>query len=405
MGAVRIDLRKTMQLADRINSFGKDLNLYSGHVEHIANNLKKNSIISNEIICEKLSLQNQNILMEAEKLKNMSDALRRIVARYAEAEKNITGFPVILWGFPDHLGLMPAMDWKPIIPHSIVYSPKKDNSWEKKIKDLIDRLKSILKGLDKIGDKSRAGQIEKIIAYFEDLIKFLKGDKSGCTGIGNWCKLTDSSIDVWKKFYDYCVKQFGTQETGLFTDIAQKYVKVFGVTAGIMGLFSSIFSATSGGDSKTLGERIAEYIGCGKDVITTIKAQYELSNIKNATSLAKTKAGPWSALDIYTNIGSAVVDTISQGVRSIEKYLADGNWTVGDTGATGVDAAMSGLYGLANKFTYGMDNIIFDFVYKASGGKGTPTMNYGQMAAEGYKALANEAGEALGNLWKKLTKR
>ena len=54
--------------------------------------------------------------------------------------------------------------------------------------------------------------------------------------------------------------------------------------------------------------------------------------------------------------------------RSHEKYYADGQWDIGDTGATGIDVSMTGLYGLSHNLTLGADDWIFGLVDKLSGG-------------------------------------
>ena len=168
-------------------------------------------------------------------------------------------------------------------------------------------------------------------------------------------------------------------KTGFFGDVAQKNVKVLGLSAGFLGLTASILSASNGLDNKQWQSIVADYVDCGKDMLSVIKA------------------GPWSALNIYSAIGEAGIQSISQGFRSHEKYYADGQWDMGDTGATGIDISMAGIYGISHSLTLGFDDLIFGAIDNATGGNGTADMSYFEKAAEGYKILANKCGEAIGN--------
>lgn len=193
-------------------------------------------------------------------------------------------------------------------------------------------------------------------------------------------------------------------KTGFFGDVAQKNVKVLGLSAGFLGLTASILSASNELDNKQWQSIVADYVDCGKDMLSVIKSGYVLKHIGDVKSLSEIKAGPWSALNIYSAIGEAGIQSISQGFRSHEKYYADGQWDIGDTGATGIDISMAGIYGISHSLTLGFDDLIFGAIDNATGGNGTADMNYFEKAAEGYKILANKCGEAIGNWWIGLTK-
>lgn len=192
-------------------------------------------------------------------------------------------------------------------------------------------------------------------------------------------------------------------KTGFFGDIAQKNVKVLGLSSGFLGLAASILSASNGLDNKQWQSAVADYVDCGKDLLSVISSGYSLKHIGDVKSLTETKAGPWNALSIYSAIGNAGIRSISQGFRSVEKYSADGQWDVGDTGATGIDISMAGIYGISHSLTLGLDDLIFGAIDSATGGNGTTDMSYFEKAAEGYKILANKCGESIGNWWIDLT--
>ena len=139
-------------------------------------------------------------------------------------------------------------------------------------------------------------------------------------------------------------------------------------------------------------------------MLSVIKSGYALKHIGDVKSLSEIKAGPWSALNIYSAIGEAGIQSISQGFRSHEKYYADGQGDMGDTGATGIDISMAGIYGISHSLTLGFDDLIFGAIDNATGGNRTADMSYFEKAAEGYKILANKCGEAIGNWWVGLTK-
>ena len=271
-------------------------------------------------------------------------------------------------------------------------------------KDLLSTVKTLLRGTDKWGDVDEAGVLEDVISYFESFTTFFSGDKKGLTGASDWCNLADSSIGVWTGLYDYFCDMYKGLKIGFFGDVAQKNVKVLGLSAGFLGLTASILSASNGLDNKQWQSIVADYVDCGKDMLSVIKSGYALKHIGDVKSLSEIKAGPWSALNIYSAIGEAGIQSISQGFRSHEKYYADGQWDMGDTGATGIDISMAGIYGISHSLTLGFDDLIFGAIDNATGGNGTADMSYFEKAAEGYKILANKCGEAIGNWWIGLTK-
>ncbi len=271
-------------------------------------------------------------------------------------------------------------------------------------KEILSMIKTLLGGYDSWGKNGEAGILKDAISYIEDFSEFFFGDKKGLTGISNWCNLADSSADVWIKTYDYFASTYKGVTTGFFGEIAKRNVKIMGLSTGILGLAGSILSASDGIDEKKWQSVVADYIGCGKDVLSIVKSGYQLKHIKDVESLANLKAGPWSALGVYSAIGDAGIRVIEQGFRSHEKYYADNKWDLGDTGATCIDISLAGLYGISHTLTLGFDDFIFGAIDKATGGNGNQDMSYIEKSAEGWKILANNIGKGIGEWWKKTFK-
>ena len=111
--------------------------------------------------------------------------------------------------------------------------------------------------------------------------------------------------------------------------------------------------------------------------------------------MSEIKAGPWSALNIYSAIGEAGIQSISQGFAAT-KILC--RWSVGYGRYWRYrNRYFHGWY-LWNQhsLTLGFDDLIFGAIDNATGGNGTADMSYFEKAAEGYKILANKCGEAIG---------
>ena len=252
------------------------------------------------------------------------------------------------------------------------------------------------------GAEAEAGILKNTIAYVQEFAKFFTGDKKGLTGARDWCDLATSSVGLWTSGYDYYCDKYKGLTTGFFGDVAQKKVKILGLASDCLELVSSTLSASEGLTEKKIQTIIADYINAGKNIGSVVKSSYELKNLDNVKSLTNIKAGVWSAADVYIALANSGLNVVEQGFRSHEKYFADGQWDIQDTGATGIDISMAGLYGISHSLTLGFDDIIFGIVDSASGGNGTSEMSYVEKAAEGYKILAEQLGNKLGNWIMKL---
>lgn len=270
--------------------------------------------------------------------------------------------------------------------------------------EIIEGIKTISKYQDKLMEQSEWGIFEKFLTFVQSFTGFFSEEKKGIVGIGDWFQLSDDGISLWTELYDYFRKMYKDQESYFFGDKVWKGTLELNVVADFLGLLAALSSASSGLEEKSGMTATADFLDCLKNITSISKSGYKLNHFKDAESLAEMKGGPWSALDVYKAIINSTIGSISQGVRSVETYYADGQWDAGDTGATGIDVTMAGLYGLSHELSFGLDDFIFGLVDRASGGNGTSDMSYVEKAAEGYKILGEMLGEALGDLWIRITR-
>lgn len=302
-----------------------------------------------------------------------------------------------LEGQNDYGDRVENIDWDSIL--SRIFSMTDDE------KDFFSVVETFMNIFGKWVNNGEAGVLKEVLSYYEDFCSFFLGDKIGLSGASDLCNLSDSSIDVWTKLYDYFAKIYKADglKTGFFGQISQGRVAVLGVASDLLGLIASVLSVSDGLDSKQWQGIVADYVDSGKDLVSVIGSTYKLSHIGNVTSLANVKSGFWSGLDIYSAIGNAGLQVISQGFRSHEKYYADGEWNLGDTAATGIDISMAGIYGISHSLSLGLDDVIFGVIDNATGGNGNTEMSYFEKAAEGYKILAQQLGESIVNWWTNLS--
>lgn len=257
-------------------------------------------------------------------------------------------------------------------------------------------IKSILEWMDKTNSNEYAGITKDGLSYLESLYDYFTGDMKGLTGAEDWFNLCENSADLWKGLYDY-LKDYYKKTGDLFSIANQKKVTGVDIAGNIAGFISSIFGAADTISSENMGAAgvIGQILGTGDEAADIWKSVMKF--IQTGTSVDK--IGVYSAVDIYTSVIKSGFMTVSQTFDSIEKYSTDGSWDLGDTGATGIDSTMAGLYGISHTLTFGADDLVFGFIDNLTGGNGNQDMSYFEKAAEGYKILADELGKKIGNLW------
>lgn len=265
---------------------------------------------------------------------------------------------------------------------------------------VISSLKPILTWLDKLNISKEGGITKNALGYLESLTTFFQGEKKGFTGAGDLCELADSSVDLWTGWYQYFRDFYQGADAGIFGEVADRNVKILGVSGDFLGLLSSVLSASDGMDEKEWQSIVADYVSCGKEVVSVVDSGYELANLGKIRSLPQAMGIPWRASDVYSAIAKAGLSFVEQGFRSHEKYYADGKWDMEDTSCELIDMSMAGIYGLGHSLTFGLDDVIFGAIENLTGGDRNPDMTYAEKAAEGYRILARKCCE----WWRELTK-
>ena len=92
MEDMKIDLGKIEQCTNKIVFLEKGLRNYSDRIENVSDSLEKNSSVSINLLCEKIDLQNKEVLDEVTRMDNLLVALEAIISKYSETEKRITEY-------------------------------------------------------------------------------------------------------------------------------------------------------------------------------------------------------------------------------------------------------------------------------------------------------------------------
>lgn len=200
----------------------------------------------------------------------------------------------------------------------------------------------ILSLLDKKMDIGEAGLAKGGLSYIASLYNFFTGDKRGLTGAADLFDLSDKSIGLWTKWYDY-IKGKDTLSRGL------------GIAGSSFGLVSSTLKVVDKINSGNLGPAgvAGEVIGLGDSALDIWESIEKLKHVGDATPNFIDSGGLYSPLTLWSAFGKTVVATGSQTFKSVEKYSADGKWDLSDTGRTGIESGVAGLYSMFNALSLG----------------------------------------------------
>ncbi len=172
-----------------------------------------------------------------------------------------------------------------------------------------------------------------------------------------------------------------------------------GLGGSLFGLAGSIIATTDGINDKERDNIV-------KDLFTA-SGEFAKLVIPNAKV-------PSMEINLVVATASALYMGSVQTQKSIEKYSADGSFTLTDFRDTKIDSVMVSLDEFARKMTLGASDVFFNWLDKKLGGSSYSDMTYIEKAAEGYKILFNYIGDksvklaksignAIGNWWTKIT--
>lgn len=215
-------------------------------------------------------------------------------------------------------------------------------------------VKSLLAWADKTGASNQAGLGKSGLSYLESLYNFYNGDKRGLTGAEDLFDLADKSAGLYTSFYKY-LKDFYNGAGDTFSLTNQKITGGIGTAGSIFGLISSAFGVADKISSGGLGPAgiTGEVLGAGENAINIWESVEKFIHTGESGSSFVKGEGLYSPLSLWSAFGKTVLASGSQMFKSIEKYSADGNWDLGDTGRTGIELGVSGLYAMANSLSFG----------------------------------------------------
>lgn len=204
--------------------------------------------------------------------------------------------------------------------------------------ELLERMKNIVNGIGKVSDNETIGFSADILDYVNNVLKFFGGDKTEAFGIVQWCKLTDSSAALWKGLYEVLHMGFSDEKIQkLFETKFGPVAAGVGIGGAFAGMIGSILQATKNKEWKDIA-------GIGSSATDLGKNIYFVAD----PSAAK------YPVHAYTSILKSGMDFTGQLADSVAEYSKDGKWSMGDTGATGIEASVQGLNTLVSEFTFGI---------------------------------------------------
>ena len=261
------------------------------------------------------------------------------------------------------------------------------------IRDMLDQpgktFSDFLKSLENIP------VVGSIASYYNRLVEFFGGDMTGLTGALALAGFGQSSIALWTEGYDLA-KNYYHATDGIFNLKGQRAAGYIGLAGSGMGLVAAAVQA-AGTRGKSAGEVVSGYLQMGQASVPFIRDAYQLEHLKDVKSLAN-GGGLISPAAAYSAVAESAFATVGQAAESISEYSADGEWDLGDTGATLIDSSIDGLYTMANSLTGGVLDAVGDQINFWMGGEPlAPGESYGDRIADAVKDTAEEIGKAIGN--------
>ncbi|MCD7746721.1 MAG: hypothetical protein LUI13_15825 [Lachnospiraceae bacterium] len=351
MSSVKVDTTKVLAQQSSLQNYQNKVIQIEEEVESIRSNLNFN-LKNRSQIANSLSLVETALQKSCSGLGTLGSTLADVMGSYQETEQKIKdrGGKLTKSEITEAVGTISgggssSASGTESGTSSTDAEGGSDNTEDEDV--LLQMIKAILKDFEKYFDSEEAGFGGGLVSYLEKLADYFTGDKEGWSGASDWCDLAESSSKLWNALYkmlksydstDALEKQFGKASAGL------------GIIGSVIGLLGGVFSMadTITTDGSTTGEKIAAGIDAAGEGIDVIKSVYDLKNIADKST------GPYSAAGLWATFAETITDSASQLAESISKYSADGSWSAGDTGATGVEMSVAGLSSLISGITFGI---------------------------------------------------
>lgn len=207
---------------------------------------------------------------------------------------------------------------------------------------LYSSIKAFFKYKEKFEKDKGAGLAGAVMSYVKDLQNFLN-KKSGA----DFFDLAKSSSKLWNACYKYFLIN---DDKGLLKKQWGKKAAGVSMAGSIMGLISTVYDVSEK-ENDTFFKRWGNLSDVLKDGTDVVKDGYELWNYEE---LLNKKNGLHSTAGKYAILAKTAFSVAGQTGRSIEKYSADGYWSVDDTARTMTEISVAGLETMVSGLTFGI---------------------------------------------------
>lgn len=338
MSSISVNTTKVLREQSSLQSYQKKVNRIADSVENVRLNLSFD-LQSRDRIVKSLSSTESLLEVCGNDLSSMESVLGEVMARYQETEERVK----------ERSGQLVKSEITEAdtitITTGSLESGETTDSEDDTLSWFLSLIKSFLTYQDKYEDDKTSGAVKALVSYFQKLSAFATGDKEGWTGLSDWCDLGEASSKLWKASYSYLKTYYPWLKDQMGEAAAG--VGIAGSLFGLAGGVSDMADTISSEDSTT-GEKIASVLDAQSEGIDVVKSVYEYQHLADKSTGLYTAAGLWATF------AETITNSASQLVTSISTYSADGSWDWGDTGATGVEIAVSGLSAMISGLTFGI---------------------------------------------------
>lgn len=314
MPYIRVNPNHMQHTTELLSKIGRDIGKIEESLSSVSNQLDWD-VKREQDIDWMLRRINQELSEEAKILHSMHCFLNDAINQYAEL---------------DHSSLPPGED----------DNKQTENVSVKKLLDfqceLVDRVANLVKVIGKIEDDDVKGFSSDILKYIHDFMELTQGGSETESDIAKLFDFADSSSSVWKGFYEILKEGLASEADKLkFTNKFGTSAAIVGVIGEMCGFLGAYIQYAKTGNQEDFTDMLKSLVGVGKEIYTSL-------------------SDPVSSypVHVYTSIIKAGVDFLAEVGECVSKYSADGDWSWGDTGRTGIEASLSAINTLISELSY-----------------------------------------------------